>query len=161
MTQVPCMRCNTYVMSNSAFSQLDFRKWFDRMQPQTVAFATWLLYFDGVFNLLHFLDGNEIYGYWRERGGLYSILSLFFVLCFPAGGLLMANGKKVGWILALIASFSPVALRVLLKFDSPFTGISTQDMIIGSSYVNFMFEAALCALLLHTMTRNYVKTWLR
>lgn len=148
-------------MSNSAFSQLDFRKWFDRMQPQTVAIATWLLYFDGVFNLLHYLDRNEIYGYWRAVGGPVSILALISVLCFPAGGFLMANGKKLGWMIAVGASFSPFLLRLIWKIDSPYPGITVQDVIVGSSYVNFMFEAALCALLLHTMTRNYVKTWLR
>jgi hypothetical protein len=32
---------------------------------------------------------------------------------------------------------------------------------VGNSYVNLMFEVALCALLLHSMTQNYVKQWLR
>jgi hypothetical protein len=73
----------------------------------------------------------------------------------------MANGKKLGWFVALAASFSPFLLRVLWRIDNPDRGITVQDIIIGSSYINFMFEAALCALLLHTMTRNYVKVWLR
>jgi hypothetical protein len=107
------------------------------------------------------LDKRDIFGYWRVVGGPIAILAFLLVLCFPAGGFLMANGKKLGWFLALAASASPFVLRILWKIDNPYPGITIQDVIIGSSYINFMFEAALCALLLHTMTRNYVKVWLR
>ena len=161
MMPIPCMKVQHLFMARNYFSQLDFRKWFDRMQPQTVSIATWLLYIDGAFNFLHFLDKREIFGYWRATGGPIAILTLLFVLCYPAGGFLMANGKKLGWVLALAASFSPFILRLIWKLDNPYPGITVQDIIFGSSYINFMFEAALCALLLHTMTRNYVKAWLR
>jgi hypothetical protein len=149
-------------MSNSAFSQLDFRKWFDRMQPQTVAIATWLLYIDGVFNFLHYLDKNEVYVYgaWRWNGGPMSLVALLAALAFPIGGFLIANGKKLGWYIALVAAFSPFFLRImwrLLENDM----MSVKDIVIGSTFVNFMFEAALPALLLHPMSRSYVKTWLR
>lgn len=163
MSALPCMRCNTYGMSNSDFSNLDFRKWFDRMQPQTVAIATWLLYLDGVFNFLHYLDQNEIYGLWRWRGGPMSLVALLSIAAFPAGGFLIANGKKIGWIFALAAGLSPFVLRIMWKLlESDISSqFGIQDVIIGSSYVNFMFEVALPALLLHPMTRNYVKNWLR
>jgi predicted ferric reductase len=154
------MRCNTCLMSNSAFSQLDFRKWFDRMQPQTVAIATWLLYIDGVFNFLHYLDKNEVYGAWRWNGGPMSLVALLAALAFPIGGFLIANGKKFGWYIALVAAFSPFFLRImwrLLENDM----MTVKDIVIGSTFVNFMFEAALPALLLHPMSRSYVKTWLR
>lgn len=151
-------------MSNNAFSQLDFRKWFDRMQPQTIAIATWLLYIDGVFNLLAYLDQQDIYGAWRWRGGLMSVIALLFVLAFPIGGFLMANGKKLGWYIALGAGFSPFILRALwrlLENDRLTSGLSIRDVVIGTSFLNFMFEAVLPALLLHNMSRNYVKIWLR
>ena len=35
---------------------LDPRKWFDRMQPQTMQIATWLLYLNGFFALIGFMD---------------------------------------------------------------------------------------------------------
>jgi hypothetical protein len=148
-------------MARNDFSQLDFRKWFDRMQPQTVSIATMLLYLDGVFNFLYFLDMRDTYGYWCVAGGPIAILAFLLVLCFPFGGFLMANGKKLGWYAALTASFSPFLLRALEVTDDSFPGVSFQYIVFGSSYFNFMFEAALCALLLHTMTRNYVKVWLR
>jgi hypothetical protein len=72
----------------------------------------------------------------------------------------MANGKKLGWIIAIGASFSPFVLRALWKIDTNNTW-TWQDVIVWRSYVNFLFEAALCALLLHPMSRGYVKSWLR
>jgi hypothetical protein len=43
-------------------SEINFKKWFDRMQPQTLQIATWLLYFDGFFALVDLLDGGgEMY----------------------------------------------------------------------------------------------------
>jgi hypothetical protein len=155
------MKVQHLFMARNEFSQLDFRKWFDRMQPQTVSIATMLLYLDGVFNFLSFLDARDTYGYWQSAGGPIAILAFLFVLCFPAGGFLMANGKKFGWYVALTASFSPFLLRVFEQIHDPYPGISFQYVTFGLSYFNFMFEAALCALLLHTMTRNYVKVWLR
>jgi hypothetical protein len=155
------MKVQHLFMARNDFSQLDFRKWFDQMQPQTVSIATWLLYIDGVFNLLDFFDERDVFGYWRVVGGPIAILAFLLVLCFPTGGFLMANGKKLGWFVALAASFSPFLLRALEVTDDSFPGISFQYMVFGSSYIKFMFETALCALLLHTMTRNYVKAWLR
>jgi hypothetical protein len=157
-------------MSNSAFSQLDFRKWFDRMQPQTIAIASWLLYLDGLFSLLNYLDYRDIYGAWRANGGPISFLALFFVLAFPVGAFLMANGKRLGWYISLVAAFSPFILRamwklfsndVLLSIDFLASQWTIRDIIFGTSFISFMFEAVLPALLLHTMSRNYVKIWLR
>ena len=159
MTPVPCMRCNTCRMANSAFSQLDFRKWFDRMQPQTVAIATWLLYIDGAYALVDYFQISRTFGWCRSTGGIISILALICALAYPAAGFLMANGKKLGWIVGLVAAFSPFALRFLSRFVTsqwaPMPVIPTGDII------NLMFEVALPALLLHSMSRNYVKTWLR
>jgi len=50
-------------MFSRAFSELDSRKWFDRMHPQTLAIGTWLLYLDGVFALLGFLDKSNEFGF--------------------------------------------------------------------------------------------------
>jgi hypothetical protein len=50
-------------MFKNAFSNLEPKKWFDRMQPQTIAIATWLLYFEGGFTFLYWLDGADIHGF--------------------------------------------------------------------------------------------------
>ncbi|NBY57458.1 MAG: hypothetical protein EBQ57_03865 [Actinobacteria bacterium] len=46
---------------------LNFRKWFDRMQPQTLQIATWLLYINGFFALADLLDGGGVLSYFRYR----------------------------------------------------------------------------------------------
>lgn len=147
-------------MFKNAFSNLDRKKWFDRMQPQTIAIATWLLYFEGGFTFLYWLDGADIHGYWKQMGGPFAVLAFLSILAFPLAGFLMANGKKLGWYLGLVASFSPFFLRAAWKLDN-YTNWTWQFVITGRSYVNFLFEAALCALLLHNMSRSYVKAWLR
>lgn len=147
-------------MFRHAFSDLDFKKWFDRMQPQTVAIATWLLYIQGAFTFLYWIDGADIHGLWRQVGGPYSVIALFSIIAYPLSGLLMSNGKRLGWYVALVAAFSPFYLRLLWKIDQ-FWGWSWSDVVLGQSSFNFIFEVALVALLLHSMTRNYVTTWLR
>jgi len=43
--------CHTHSMAFTP-SQLDPKRWFDRMFPQTLQIATWLLYLNGFFALL-------------------------------------------------------------------------------------------------------------
>lgn len=151
---------NTCIMLQNAFKDLDYRKWFDRMQPQTLSIATILLYIDGVFAFLRFLDRNDVEGYLRAAGGMYALITIACIIAFPSAGFFMANGKLLGWYFAVLAAFSPFVLRMLFKFElAPF--ISWRDVIVGSSYVGLMFEAALVALVLHPMSRNYAKSWLR
>ena len=145
-------------MFSYAFSDLDTRKWIDRMHPQTLAIATWLLYFDAVFALLGFIDRNNEFGLLRTMGGLHVLFALAAIALFPLSGFLMANGKLLGWYVAVAASFSPFASRLLiaLEYDA-----SLRFILTGGRTLNFLFEAALIALLLHGMTRSYVRTWLR
>ena len=135
------------MMFKKAFTGLDRKKWFDRMQPQTIAIATWL-------------DGADIHGFWKQRGGIGALPAVISIVMFPLAGFLMANGKRFGWFVGIGASFSPFVLRALWKLDAE-TIWTWQDVVIGRSFVNFAFEAALCALLLHPMSRSYAKTWLR
>lgn len=96
----------------------------------------------------------------RMQGGFYALLTFAFIACYPAGAFLMANGKLFGWYLSLLAAFSPFILRAVFKLTLA-DFVSWKDVVVGNSYVNLMFEVALCALLLHSMTQNYVKQWLR
>ena len=130
------------------------------MQPQTIAVATWLLYFEGAFTFLFWLDGTEIHGFWRQVGGPFALVAFLSIVAFPMSGFLMANGKKLGWYIGLGAAFSPFFLRLVWKIDNN-AYWSWQYVVVGRSYFNFLFEAALCALLLHNMSRRYVTTWLR
>lgn len=146
-------------MLANAFKDLNPRKWFDRMQPQTVSIATILLYINGAFAFLRFLDRTDVEGYMRVYGGLHALITIVLILCFPLGGFLMANGKLFGWYISLLAAFSPFILRIIFKVTIADL-MAWRDVIVGGSYVNLMFEIALCALLLHSMSQEYVKRWL-
>jgi hypothetical protein len=150
-------------MFEHAFQNLDSRKWFDRMQPQTLSIATWLLYFDGVFALVGFLDRSGEWGIMRSLGGLYLFVGFVALVAYVAGPFLMANGKRLGWYVSVAASISPFILRFLInmKFNSVGTSWSLRYILTNDDTIGFMFEAALCALLLHTMTRKYISIWLR
>lgn len=137
---------------------LDPRKWFDRMQPQTMQIATWLLYLNGFFALIGFMDKSDWTGNARiEKGALGSLVGLIAVASFIAGGYLMANDRRIGYRLALVAAFSPFILRIWILWSSP--GWGAIDKITGNDTIGFIFEAALCALLLHPQSREHQRLW--
>ena len=146
-------------MFSRAFSQLDSRKWFDRMHPQTLAIATWLLYIDGVFSTLGFLDKSNEFGILRVISPMTGIVGLASCLFMFGSGFLMANGKRLGWIISVAASFSPFIARQLITLSTNYG--DTTWVLTGGDTIGFLFDAALVALLLHSMTQQYVKRWLR
>ena len=150
-------------MFSRAFSQLDSRKWFDRMHPQTLGIATWLLYIDGVFSTLGFLDKSNEFGALRIIGPMTGLVGLLSCLFLFGSGFLMANGKLLGWYLGIAASLSHLLARFIISAyqeDYGFT-YSLADRITGGDLISFMFEAALVVLLLHPMSRSYARTWFR
>ncbi|KGA07644.1 MAG: hypothetical protein GM46_8495 [actinobacterium acAcidi] len=137
---------------------LDPRKWFDRMQPQTMQIATWLLYLNGFFALIGFMDKSDWTGNARiEKGALGSLVGLIAVASFIAGGYLMANDRRIGYRLALVAAFSPFILRIWILWSYP--GWGAIDKVTGNDTIGFIFEAALCALLLHPQSREHQRLW--
>jgi hypothetical protein len=147
---------------HNAFSDIDKRKWFDRMHPQTLGIATWLLYLDGVFATLGFLDKSNEFGFLRVISPVTGIIGLASCLAFFGSGFLMANGKLLGWYIGIAASFSPLLARFIISIHQQnLYSISLADRITGGDLVGFMFEAALVVLLLHPMSRSYARTWLR
>jgi len=148
---------------HNAFSDIDKRKWFDRMHPQTLGIATWLLYLDGVFATLGFLNKSNEFGFLRVISPVTGIIGLASCLAFFGSGFLMANGKLLGWYIGIAASFSPLLARFIISIHQQNLGysISLADRITGGDLVGFMFEAALVVLLLHPMSRSYARTWLR
>ncbi len=148
-------------MFQNAFKNLDSRKWFDRMLPQTLAIGFWLCYFDGVFALLGLIDKQGEFGVLRFIGGIRIVFALVAISAYFVGPFLMANGKLLGWYVAVGASFSPLIIRFTSFYDGYGIYTSFTSRITGGDLFGFMFEAALCALLLHPMSRSYAKTWLR
>lgn len=149
---------------------IDPKKWFDRMQPQTLQIATWLLYFDGFFALVSVLDKSGHLGYLRYRYSFGILLGFISVALYALGGLLMANERKIGYRISVAAAFSPIVLRFMavrsiasdfllnmpIKFTDYFTG-----RVFGGSVVSSAFDIALIALLLHNQSREHQRIWYR
>lgn len=135
---------------------IDYRKWFDRFQPQTLQIATMLLYINGFFHLINLSAGTTIEGFISDtKGGLGTLAVLAVVVCCAAGGLLMANDRKLGYRLALVAAFAPVLLRLWVA--SAFR--DAIDVVTGGRILSFIFEVALIALLLHPQSREHQRVW--
>ncbi len=120
--------------------------------------ATWLLYLNGFFALISFMDQRDWIGYARvDKGALGSLVGIIVLASFIGGGFLMANDRKIGYKLALIAAFSPFVLRIWILWSYP--GFTVLDKITGKDTIGFIFEAALCALLLHPQSREHQRVW--
>jgi hypothetical protein len=143
----------------ATLTPLDPKKWFDRLAPQTLQIATWLLYLNGLFALVDLLGPSGWIGAARVgKGSLGLLVGLVIVLAHAAGGFLMANDRRLGWYLALVAGFSPFLLRFWILAGQPW---STFDKLTGDRLLSFIFEVALCALLLHPQSREHQRIWYR
>ena len=148
----------------SGHTPLDPRRWFDRMQPQTLQIATWLLYLNGFFLLIDVVDSSDYLGYFRVQYGWGLPLGIAIVVLHAAGGWLMANDRKLGWKLAVAASFTPFVLRFIAYSDieRQLNGsVSLYRKLTGCNTLSAIFEVALCALLLHPHSRQHQKIWYR
>ena len=138
--------------------QLDPRTWFDRMQPQTLQIAMWLLYLNGFFAFVAFLDKSDWIGVARvSKGALGLVVGLLVVVSYIGGGFLMANGRRIGYYFALFAAFSPFLLRLWIL--SPYSELGLLDKLTGQDTFGVIFEIALCALLLHPHSREHQRVW--
>lgn len=128
------------------------------MQPQTLQIATWLLYFDGFFALIDLLDGGGEMYYLRLRytGGL--LIGLFVICLYAGGGLLMANERRLGYRLSVAAAVSPFVINFIAYSD---IGASLRYRLFGSGLINFAFNVALLALLLHPQSKEHQRIWFR
>jgi hypothetical protein len=141
---------------------IDWRKWFDRMQPQTLQIASMLLYLNGFFALISVIDKTDYLGYLRTRYWFGALLALAVVGFHAFGGLLMANDRKLGYKFGVAAAFSPFVLRYWAFSDlSNMLGgeISLYRKISGGSTTSLIFEIALCALMLHPQSRSHQRIW--
>ena len=107
--------------------------------PQTLQIAVYLLYGNAVLGLL--------FGAFAGGAGIGLLLSLLLLVAEAAGGFGVANERKWGYIVALVAAVLPFALA--------FLGYGAIGIL------SLIFEIALLVALLHPMSRNYVKLWFR
>jgi hypothetical protein len=115
-------------------------RWVNSHQPQTLYAATILCYIEAVFLIL----GFEFFVFFG--------LGLLIILGLGLGGFGIANEKKWGYALAVAAA----CLRALLFLFYGFSVLTNIGLLIP-----FLFAAALVALLLHPMSRDYQRIWFR
>jgi uncharacterized membrane protein (UPF0136 family) len=135
---------------------LDRRKWLDRMQPQTLQIATWLLYINAFFGLVELVDGGGVLHYFRNRYSLGFLFGLLIIAAYVVGGFLMANERKLGWRVSVAAAASPFALTFVAYTQ---IGASWRYRLFGGSLLSFAFDVALIALLLHPQSREHQRIW--
>ncbi|MEY3618652.1 MAG: hypothetical protein RL726_1350 [Actinomycetota bacterium] len=129
------------------------------MAPQTLQIATMLLYLNGFFALIGFMDKTDWVGFARvDKGAIGTLVGLIVVLAHVASGLLMANDRRLGYYLGLFAAFSPFLLRFWIYSGK---SVPTWDIITGGNTINLLFDVALCALLLHPLSRDHQRIWYR
>ncbi len=135
---------------------LNRRKWIDRMQPQTLQIATWLLYINGFFALVELIDGGGVLHYFRQRYTFGFLLGLAVVALHVAGAFLMANERKFGWTLSVVAAVPPFVLTFVAytQLNAPI-----RYRLFGASLLSFAFDVAVLALLLHPQSKEHQRIW--
>ena len=114
-------------------------RWVNPHQPQTLYMGCILAYIDAVFGLLSL--------------GATTFIGLFIIVALAAGAFGIANEKKWGYALCVAGAVAQVLLILLIFGTEPFTNFW--------ALIDFGFDAALVALLLHPMSRDYQRIWFR
>jgi hypothetical protein len=115
-------------------------KWVNQFQPQTLVIATIICYIDAVFGLLFGVITSSV------------IVGLIIIVGLGLGGFGIANEKRWGYALAVIAAVLQLGSLIV---------IFGADVFRGTIIINLLFDGALVALLLHPMSRDYQRIWFK
>jgi hypothetical protein len=113
------------------------RRWFPTHQPQTLQIACALLYWNSALYLLTLISAHS-----------YQLVYLAIVVLEFAGAFGIANARKLGYGVGVAAAALPLLLLIRIGLG-------------GVSILTLLFELALFFLLIHPMSRNYVRIWFR
>jgi multisubunit Na+/H+ antiporter MnhC subunit len=117
------------------------RRFLNQFQPQTLVIGTMLCYLDAIFGFLFGVISTSV------------VLALVTIAGLAIGGYGIANEKKWGYNLAVGAAVVQVLLLFAIWGGAVFTNVGV--------LLNFLFDAALVALLLHPMSRDYQRIWFK
>jgi hypothetical protein len=115
-------------------------RFLNQYQPQTLVIATIFCYWDAISGL--------IFGVVAEN----ALLGLITIVGLALGGFGIANEKKWGYGLAVVAAVVQVLLLIALVGG---------DVLRFPLILNLMFDGALVALLLHPQSREYQRIWFK
>jgi uncharacterized membrane protein (DUF2068 family) len=121
---------------------METRRWTNPTQPQTLQIAVFLLYINAVFGVLF--------------GQIFNGIGLILVIAQAAAGFGIANERKWGYWLGVLAAAVGLLPFVLYVASNGVGSIFSISLLI-----NVLFPAALFALLLHPMSRDYQRIWFR
>lgn len=126
--------------------------------------ANFLLYFNAVYALLDALS----YLSSALSSGIYFLVFLLAVVSVVTsvlGGMGLAERRKRGYQLAVVAAFMPAITRGVIVamqssvVDAIVAAVGIKQLTSGRSAIGYLFELALIALLAHPESRNYQRIW--
>lgn len=118
----------------------DRRRYFNTSLPQTLQMGVALLYLNAAFDLL---------------GGLLllgsvGMVELAFFAGQAAGAYGIANERRAGYVVGVVSAVAPLAFLV-------WAAVAVGVRAVG--VLDFAFQVALVALLLHRQSREYARLW--
>lgn len=116
--------------------------------------AQFLLYFDAFWAVL------DVFGGGARGSALGAVLLLATIGASVYGAYGIANELKIGYQVAIVASFLPFVVRVIILLTvgaSPFSNLGF--IFVPGGIINAIFVYALIGLLLHSQSREYQKVW--
>lgn len=128
-------------------------QWLNRSHPPMLQIAVFLCYWQAIMGLLGMIGLST--GPLADSRATFA----FITVGLGVGGVGIANDRKWGWWLAVVAAAVQVLMFfVVLKVDNepaPFVFLGT------SLIISFIFDVALVGLLTHAQTREYQKIWFK
>lgn len=126
-------------------------RWFNPNLPQTLVIAQFLLYADVFWAVLSMLE---------PVGTLALLFGVLTIAMCMFGAYGIANGTRIGYRAAVVASFLPLGFRlVLLLLYGNAVGNKVAFLLTGRSVISAMFEYALIVALLHPQSKEHQKIW--
>ncbi len=121
-------------------------RWLDRSQPQTLYISVIIAYIDVVFTVLDMFSGTQ---------GLPFVFILFIFIVPLLQGVAafgIANNNLKMWLLAVALSILNFVLIFYIYAIYSFFPVGVLTLIV---------DIAMLILLIHPMSRTYVKIWFR
>jgi hypothetical protein len=132
-------------------------RWFNSRLPQTLVVSQFLLYIDAFWAILRFLSVsvNSVVAF-TFVGRIIAVASIGGYL-YGAWGI--ANERRLGYQVAIAASFLPLASRIVDTFGAGGPLQHLSYILTSGNIINVMFEYALIVVLLHSQSREHTKIW--
>jgi hypothetical protein len=152
---------------------IDLHRFWNRSLPQTLMSALWLLYIRAFFDLVDLLGNDSHVGLTKfvKGDGVGALAWIVIIALAVAAGYFISQEKKIGYYLGVAASLAPFVINIWVTLDNKFkvfygSPTISERLFLGSlsdfgTLLWLMFTVALVILLLHPMSRDYVRVWFK